>query len=38
MTGAYLTGRQQIPVPAVRRFYPLPSREVVAKGASEHGI
>ncbi len=37
VTGAYLTGRQQIPVPAVRRR-PSPSREVVVKGASEHNL
>ncbi len=37
VTGAYLTGRKQIPVPEVRRR-PSPSREVVVKGASEHNL
>ena len=37
VTGAYLTGRQQIPVPAVRRR-PSPAREVVVTGASEHNL
>jgi excinuclease ABC subunit A len=37
LTGAYLTGRQQIPVPAVRRKRSK-SREVVVKGASEHNL
>ena len=37
VTGAYLTGRQQIPVPAVRRR-PSPSREIVVRGASEHNL
>src|SRR6202046_3171095 len=37
VTGAYLTGRQQIPVPAVRRR-PSPSREIVVHGASEHNL
>ena len=37
VTGAYLTGRRQIPVPAVRR-QPSPSREVVVHGAGEHNL
>jgi excinuclease ABC subunit A len=37
VTGAYLTGRRQIPVPAIRRR-PSPAREVVVKGASEHNL
>src|SRR5277367_1812020 len=37
VTGAYLTGRRQIPVPAVRRR-PSKSREVVVKGAHEHNL
>ncbi len=37
LTGAYLTGRQSIPVPAVRRKRSK-SREVVVKGASEHNL
>ena len=37
LTGAYLTGRRAIPVPAVRRR-PSPAREVVVEGASEHNL
>src|SRR3984885_4660346 len=37
VTGAYLAGRKQIPVPEVRRR-PSPSREVVVQGASEHNL
>ena len=37
LTGAYLTGRQSIPVPAARRKRSK-SREVVVKGASEHNL
>jgi excinuclease ABC subunit A len=37
LTGAYLTGRQFIPVPATRRPRNK-SREVVVKGASEHNL
>ena len=37
LTGAYLTGRQQIPLPAARRKRSK-SREVVVKGATEHNL
>jgi excinuclease ABC subunit A len=37
LTGAYLTGRRSIPVPAARRQRS-GSREVVVKGASEHNL
>jgi excinuclease ABC subunit A len=37
LTGAYLSGREQIPVPGVRRK-PAKGREVVVKGASEHNL
>jgi excinuclease ABC subunit A len=37
LTGAYLTGRAAIPVPAVRRKRSK-SREIVVKGASEHNL
>ncbi len=37
LTGAYLTGRESIPVPAKRRKVSK-SREVVVKGASEHNL
>jgi excinuclease ABC subunit A len=37
LTGAYLTGRQSIPVPAVRRARAR-GREVVVKGAAEHNL
>ena len=37
LTGAYLSGRESIPVPAVRRQRSK-SREVVVKGASEHNL
>ncbi len=37
LTGAYLTGRESIPVPAVRRKRSR-GREVVVKGASEHNL
>ena len=37
LTGAYLSGRQSIPVPASRRK-PGKNREVTVKGASEHNL
>jgi excinuclease ABC subunit A len=37
ITGAYLTGRESIPVPA-RRRKPAKGREVVVKGASAHNL
>jgi excinuclease ABC subunit A len=37
LTGAYLTGRESIPVPAKRRKVSV-SREVVVKGAAEHNL
>ena len=37
LTGAYLAGRESIPVPAQRRK-PTPGREVVVEGASEHNL
>ncbi len=37
LTGAYLTGRESIPVPAKRRKVSR-SREVVVKGATEHNL
>ena len=37
LTGAYLTGRESIPLPAVRRKRTR-GREVVVKGASEHNL
>src|SRR6202040_1151977 len=37
LTGAYLTGRESIPLPAVRRKR-VRGREVVVKGASEHNL
>jgi len=37
LTGAYLSGRKQIPVPATRRK-PQKSRELVVKGAAEHNL
>jgi len=37
LTGAYLSGRKQIPVPAKRRK-PDKSRELVVKGAAEHNL
>ena len=37
LTGAYLTGRQSIPLPQARRPRPK-GREVVVKGASEHNL
>jgi excinuclease ABC subunit A len=37
LTGAYLSGRESIPVPATRR-QPNRSREVAVKGASEHNL
>ena len=37
LTGAYLTGRQSIPVPATRRKRDK-SREVTVKGAAEHNL
>ncbi len=37
MTGAYLSGRKKIPVPATRRK-PEKARELVVKGAAEHNL
>ena len=37
LTGAYLSGRESIPVPAIRRQRSK-SREVAVKGASEHNL
>src|SRR5262249_14920232 len=37
LTGAYLTGREEIPLPASRRT-PSRGKEVVVKGASEHNL
>jgi excinuclease ABC subunit A len=37
LTGAYLSGRKQIPVPAARRK-PQKGRELVVKGAAEHNL
>jgi excinuclease ABC subunit A len=37
LTGAYLTGREEIPLPATRRK-PSRGKEVVIKGASEHNL
>jgi excinuclease ABC subunit A len=37
LTGAYLSGRKQIPVPKTRRK-PQKSRELVVKGAAEHNL
>jgi excinuclease ABC subunit A len=37
LTGAYLSGRQSIPVPAIRRTR-TKAREVTVKGASEHNL
>jgi excinuclease ABC subunit A len=37
LTGAYLSGRRQIPVPKTRRK-PQKSRELVVKGAAEHNL
>jgi excinuclease ABC subunit A len=37
LTGAYLTGREEIPLPATRRK-PSRGKEVVVKGASEHNL
>jgi len=37
LTGAYLSGRREIPVPKVRRV-PVKSRELVVKGAAEHNL
>src|SRR6202030_2820304 len=37
LTGAYLSGRKSIPVPAQRRK-PTPGQEVVVQGASEHNL
>ena len=37
LTGAYLTGRKTIPVPATRRR-PKAGREIVVHGASEHNL
>jgi excinuclease ABC subunit A len=38
LTGAYLTGRQAIDVPATRRKRSRSTREVVVKGAAEHNL
>src|ERR1700758_50005 len=37
LTGAYLTGRESIPVPRTRR-QPVQGKEVVVKGATEHNL
>ncbi|MGE5829707.1 MAG: excinuclease ABC subunit UvrA [Micromonosporaceae bacterium] len=37
ITGAYLSGRRKIPLPAARRL-PLPGRELVVHGAREHNL
>jgi excinuclease ABC subunit A len=37
LTGAYLSGRRQIPVPKTRR-QPAKARELVVKGAAEHNL
>ena len=37
LTGAYLSGRREIPVPKARRT-PVKSRELVVKGAAEHNL
>ena len=37
LTGAYLSGRESIPLPATRRT-PKKSREVTVKGATEHNL
>ena len=37
LTGAYLTGRREIPVPAVRRPRD-PSRQITVRGAREHNL
>jgi excinuclease ABC subunit A len=37
LTGAYLSGREAIPVPAIRRK-PKKGREVTVKGATEHNL
>ena len=37
LTGAYLSGRRQIPVPSARRT-PEKSREIVVRGAAEHNL
>ena len=37
LTGAYLTGRESIPLPATRRK-PAKGKEIVVKGASEHNL
>ena len=37
LTGAYLSGRREIPVPKARRK-PVKSRELVVKGAAEHNL
>jgi excinuclease ABC subunit A len=37
ITGAYLSGRREIPVPALRRP-PQPGREIVVEGAREHNL
>ncbi|MBV9163849.1 MAG: excinuclease ABC subunit UvrA, partial [Pseudonocardiales bacterium] len=37
LTGAYLTGREAIPLPAIRRR-PVRGREIVVRGATEHNL
>jgi excinuclease ABC subunit A len=37
ITGAYLSGRRSIPIPAVRRA-PQPNRELIVEGAREHNL
>jgi excinuclease ABC subunit A len=37
LTGAYLTGRESIPLPAIRRK-PSKSKEIVVRGAAEHNL
>src|SRR6202008_3758370 len=37
LTGAYLSGRREIPIPKTRRT-PAKSRELVVKGAAEHNL
>jgi len=37
MTGAYLSGRRQIPTPGMRRMQ-IPGRELVVQGAREHNL
>jgi excinuclease ABC subunit A len=37
LTGAYLSGRREIPIPKTRRM-PVKSRELVVRGAAEHNL